>query len=493
MRYRLDRSVRRMKGDRVVLGGSPTRLFRLTDAGAELFAHLAAGRPVRSTRGSDALVSRWVDAGVVHPRPEPDTGSLDVAAVTVVIPVRDRTAELDALLGSLRVDAATTGSSPAAVVVVDDGSAVPIGQDGPSASKGAPEPVGAAAVTVLRHDTPLGPGAGRNTGARVARTELVAFLDSDCAVEPGWLEPLLGHFEDPAVAAVAQRVVAIDPVVVDPVAVAPAASVGRGSGVLFAYERERSPLDLGVEPGRVQPGTRISYVPSAALVVRRDAFDSIGGFDESLRVGEDVDLVWRLVGSGHRVRYEPRSRVGHATRPDLASWIRQRVGYGESAAALDRRHPGSVAPAVWSRWSLGVGVLVLGGHPLLGAGLAAGTVEAMRRKLPDLPLGEVARLVLGGHLGAVRQAARATVRVWWPVAIPAAMVSRRARRLTSVAVGLVAAEALAGRRRAPGASPDVAAPTFAALAVLDDLAYGAGVWRGCIRHRSFRALRPSMS
>ena len=67
-----------------------------------------------------------------------------------------------------------------------------------------------------------------------------------------------------------------------------------GRGVLARYERWRSPLDLGPTPARVRSVTRISYVPAAAAVVRVAALAAVGGFDVTLRFGEDVDLVWRL-------------------------------------------------------------------------------------------------------------------------------------------------------------------------------------------------------
>jgi len=67
-------------------------------------------------------------------------------------------------------------------------------------------------------------------------------------------------------------------------------------GWLDRYERLRSSLDLGPEPGPSVPRTRVAYVPSAALLVRRAALGA--GFDEELRVAEDVDLVLRLHAAG---------------------------------------------------------------------------------------------------------------------------------------------------------------------------------------------------
>ena len=104
--------------------------------------------------------------------------------------------------------------------------------------------------------------------------------------------------------------------------------------MLARYESVRSPLDLGAAEGRVRAGTRISYVPAAALVARADVLLATGGFDEDLRCGEDVDLVWRLDESGLRVRYEPAGVVRHEPRPTLRAWLAQRASYGRSAADL---------------------------------------------------------------------------------------------------------------------------------------------------------------
>ena len=87
------------------------------------------------------------------------------------------------------------------------------------------------------------------------------------------------------------------------------------------YDAEHSPLDLGPEPARVRAGTRVSYVPAAAIVCRVDAIREIGGFDEALRFGEDVDLVWRLDAAGWRCRYEPVATVVPRGSSDLAELV----------------------------------------------------------------------------------------------------------------------------------------------------------------------------
>jgi GT2 family glycosyltransferase len=74
----------------------------------------------------------------------------------------------------------------------------------------------------------------------------------------------------------------------------------------------------------------VPYVPSAALIVRTPV-----RFDEQLRYGEDVDLIWRLKDEGHRVVYDPSVVVLHHERDTLRRTFR----YGTSAAPLAARHP----------------------------------------------------------------------------------------------------------------------------------------------------------
>ena len=447
-RYRLDASWRRPGDGRVVLAGSPLRLFRLSQGGAHVMSLVEHGTQT-DTPSVREFLDRFVAAGALHPLP--DTAPFTIDDVTVVMPFHERDA---AVAAGVRLPFGVRG------VLVDDAS--------PGA---APEPGG----TVVLRSTNGGPGAARNTGLRSVETALVAFVDSDVVLpdDPrAWLAPLLVHFSDPKVALVAPRVASMP-----------------GDTTVAHYETHRSPLDLGDQPARVEPGTRVSYVPAAVIVCRTDAVRDLGGFDEGLRFGEDVDLVWRLVAAGHRARYEPTVVVHHRARPHWRAVWRQRMGYGSSAAPLSARHHGALAPARMSGWSLLVWLLVAARRPLLAAGVVAGTVVALQRRLQQLPRAESARLVLSGHLAAGRQLAVATRRVWWPLALVAALVSRRARPVVVAALLAPAvAEAVAARR-----APSAPALTDAAAALADDIAYGAGVWRGVWETGETGALLPAIT
>ncbi len=323
----------------------------------------------------------------------------------------------------------------------------------------------------MRHDVARGPAAARNAGWRLARTPLVAFLDADTIPAPGWLEPVLRHFEDPAVAAVAPRVRSTP-----------------GSTAIARYESTQSPLDLGGEPGLVRPGSRVSYVPTAALVVRTSALRELDGFDEDLRFGEDVDLIWRLIAHRHLVRYEPAAIVEHAPRTRWTALVRQRFDYGSSAGPLAQRHGDAVAPVRASVWSVVAWILVLTGRTGAGLAVVGGAAALLTRKLGKIgiPPQEAVRLAVHGNVGAGRVFADAIGRAWAPVAIPLLLLSRRGR----VVLGLVALRhVLDWARKRPPLDP----ARWSLARIVDDLAYGCGVARGALKSRSLGPLLPFLT
>jgi hypothetical protein len=213
----------------------------------------------------------------------------------------------------------------------------------------------------------------------------------------------------------------------------------------------------------------VSYVPGAAIVVRTTAFDDVGGFDPTLRFGEDVDLVWRLDQAGWMCRYEPASRVWHQPRTTRRARLRQHMGYGTSAAPLALRHPTALAPWRTNGWTASTWALAVLGHPIVAGGVALATSAALVPRLADIPPRASFRLAMSGHLRAVTQLASAVRRVWWPPVMLACLVSKRARVLALAAV-----------------AADVATTPV-------DMAYGWGVWTAMVRHRTLRPIMPRLS
>jgi mycofactocin glycosyltransferase len=451
-RLRPAAGVQVLRGGEVLAGGSPMRVLTLSQRGTQLVTGWLAGQPVGEDNAERLLARRLLDAGLVDPDPPPATPG--AGEVTIVVPVYRDPGRLARCL------APVAGQLP--LVVVDDGS-----PDGAAIAEVAAR-FGAAYV---RHRENRGASAARNSGLRASNTPFVAFLDADCIPSSGFPGGLLGHLADPAVGLVAPRVV----------------SAGANAGRIAAYERVRSALDMGPRASLVRPYGAVWYVPSAAMVARRDALGA--GFDERLTLGEDVDLVWRLHDGGWQVRYEPRIAVAHDDRVRPAGWYRRRVAYNESTAPLLRRHPERVpvmflAPAAAVAWGA-----ALAGFPAPIVWLAGARAARLRRTLSGHvphPGAAAARISAETTLHEGRDLGRAVAGPWSAFALAAASMSRSralALRLLVLVAGMVVHDWLEDR---PALDP----VSYAALRLLDESSRGLGIWIGCARERDLRALLP---
>lgn len=455
----VDRRVKVLGEGSALLGGSPTRLLRLAPAAQTM---LSGGRLEVHDAVSAQLARTLLDATVAHPRPASGPSHRDV---TVVIPVRDNASGVRRLLTAVR---------GLQVIVVDDGSAIPI-EDTDFADVHAQ-------VRVLRHEHSRGPAAARNTGLAACTTDFVAFLDSDVVPRRGWLEALLGHFCDPAVGLVAPRIVGLR----------------EPDNLVARYEAVRSSLDLGLREAPVMPYGTVSYVPSAAIIGRRAMLREVGGFDETLNAGEDVDLCWRLIESGARLRYEPIALVAHDHRTQLREWFVRRSFYGEAAAPLSVRHPGKTAPLVISGWTLVAWILMAMGSSigyLASVVVAAITGRRIAKSLSSVETEpkDIAVVAAHGLWSAAMQLASAICRHYWPLALIAALLSRRCRQVVLVAAvveGVV--DWLTRSRNTEDDTQRVGLVTYILLKRLDDIAYGVGLWTGVMRERNLGALKPQI-
>lgn len=400
-----------------------------------------------------------MEAGLLHPVTGASAAATDLSTedVTVVVPARDDAAGLAACLASVRRRLPSVR-----LVVVDDGSSDPAAVASVAAAHGA---------DLRRRARSGGPAAARQEALASLDTPLVAFVDADVDVgattAQDWAA-LVSLFADPRLAVVAPRVAAV-----------------AGPDLRSRYEASDSPLDLGRRRGPVRPGAPVAYVPAATVLCRTAALAEVGGFDPTLRYGEDVDLWWRLDEAGWRCRYEPSVEVHHPVRGTWSAWCAQRAAYGSAAAPLDARHRGAAAPWRGSPWSLGVIALTLAGRPLAAGTVGLGTAVALRQRVPALPAAEALRLVAVGHGGGLLSFGRAAVRPWWPLTVAAAAVwPRLGRRL---ALLYLASAADDWRRRRRGALPF---PLWLPVRAADDVSYGWGVWRGVAQQRRAGCLAP---
>jgi hypothetical protein len=225
------------------------------------------------------------------------------------------------------------------------------------------------------------------------------------------------------------------------------------------------------------------------LVLRRDALGE--GFDEQLRYGEDVDLVWRLVDAGWRVRYEPSVLVAHRDPESFVQWLERRFRYGTSVGPLARRHPGNLSHLVVQPAPAITAFAVLARRPRLAvvSYLISTLVLTKRLKAANVRwldvVGPTANGVYRTWLGAGRWCG------WfaWPVLSlllvrPGRRACWRRTALASLLVGPPVAQALVSH--APKRI------TRSLLGALEEVAYGAGVTVGCVRARQLSPVLPSI-
>lgn len=430
-----------------VLAGAPPSYFGVTADGAQILDALESGSPLPP--GHEPLTDRLRDAGAIHPIPH---GSARVSDITVVVPCHAAVAEDVA-----RVTRLAQNLAPLPVIVVDDGSPISFGA-APSDAR----------IKVITLKNNVGPGAARNAAMSMVTSPVVCFVDDDVDISAESIMLLTSLVIDGHCDAAAPRVVS------DP-----------DASVIGQYEIAHSPLDMGDKPAVVNSAGRVPFVPSAVLACRVEALLSVGGFNESMRTGEDVDLVWRLVDSGYVCRYAPSIVTHHQPRRTMQAFAAQRFHYGASAARLDESHARAVTPLRAHFVVTLPGLFLLSGRPLIAVPCALLAVAWLAFGLRAVPLGFIATWRLAfmsiGH--ATRILAVALRRTWWPLTFGLACVFRPAL-VALVASVLVPAAWDIARNKPRRIFPHLG------LRVLDDISYGAGVWRGAIAARSAGCLLP---
>lgn len=429
-----------------LIAGSPLTFFKVSEKGADILTLVQNNDLLPD--GHEALTSRLVAAGAAHPlwhMPVPTT------EITVVIPTFLRESrDLDRLVHLVQSLIGLT------VIVVDDAS---------------PESFTISGATVIRHDSNQGPGIARNTGLQHVTTPFVAFVDDDVQITSECLRQLAAQMNDERISLVAPRILSSDN--------------GRLTG---EYDVHHSPLDLGDDPALIRPFSRVPYVPAAALVCRTDDVRHIGGFTDNMRMGEDVDFVWRMADAGHLCRYEPTLTCTHETRMTVRELLKQRFGYGTSAAALSASHRSYVSPLRANIVLLLPAIALLFGFvwvflPLLPL-VHLWYLVTLRRS--GLSLNQRARITTQGLASTIRLLASAIARAWWPIFFVLALFSFSAGFALFASLLIPAVYGLVRHKpqRIFG---------YMGLRILDNLAYGAGVWWGALRLRSLRCLIPTIT
>src|SRR3990172_1618854 len=153
----------------------------------------------------------------------------------------------------------------------------------------------------LINQTNRGASAARDAGLRAASGEIVAYVDSDVAVTPEWLEHLFEPFSDQAIAATTGRTVFLR------------------NEKCASWMRS---MDIERRNAHRKKYTRLANGPNSAF--RRDILLKVGGFDPRWYHAEDTEVSYRIWGLGHRIQYVPEAVVHHVAEEDWRIYLRKR-------------------------------------------------------------------------------------------------------------------------------------------------------------------------
>jgi GT2 family glycosyltransferase len=240
---------------------------------------------------------------------------------SIIIPTCNNLGLTRQCLESIR---AGTGLGDYEIIVVDNGS-----------SDGTPdflrEQQAAGHLNAILNPENLGFARASNQGARAAAGKYLVFLNNDTVVTSGWLRELCRCAgEDDRIAAVGAKLLFPDESV-------------QHAGAVFNANKKIYHIykNLHKDHPAVNKRREFQVLTAACLLVKKEAFQAVGFFDEHYHNGyEDVDLCLKLGHSGYRLIYEPRAQVYHLESQTKGRFDHER----ENASLLSHRWQNAIHP-----------------------------------------------------------------------------------------------------------------------------------------------------
>ena len=251
--------------------------------------------------------------------------------ISVIIPAHNASPTLQRCLLSIFA----SSSQPSEVIVVDDAS-----EDETAAIAESFH------CQVIRHKKRVGPGLSRNSGAAIAKGEILLFVDADCIVDGGWLGRIAALFKQEGIEAVAGQY--------------------KGS-VHQAFISQFSFSELKYRERKFT--TFMNTVPSCNFACTQEAFIGVGGFSpEHKDSSEDMEFSYRL-SRKHRLEWKPEMHVMHHFPRKASTYLYKQYKSSRDDVRVFFRHPRLLwIPTHEDKWNyleIALVFLVLASLPLV--------------------------------------------------------------------------------------------------------------------------------
>ena len=201
-------------------------------------------------------------------------------------------------------------------------------------------------VAVIQSGGNIGYSAGNNLGIAAARGQIVLLLNNDVEVTPGWLEPIVEEFQSDA------RVAACQPKILHMIHPGSFEYAGAAGGFMdrlgYPYLRGRVFQTIEADRGQYDTDLDLFWTSGAAMAIRKSALADSGTLDEDfVHHMEEIDLCWRLLLQGYRLRVRTDSVIYHyaggTIKPD--SYRKMYWNHRNSILMLLKNY--GLAPLAW--------------------------------------------------------------------------------------------------------------------------------------------------
>lgn len=230
--------------------------------------------------------------------------------ISIVIPVYNDAIRLEKLLLSLK----NQSFKDFEVIVVDDCS-----------KDNSYETAKRYADKIIKNKINSGPAITRNKGIKASKSNIIAFIDSDCIAGKDWLKNIYETFKDKKIKAVMGKVTITNSNLIGNAV----SNLGFPAGGNLGFDKVWHIDDKGFT----------DHISSCNAAVRKDIFDKYGVFDESfpLAGAEDTEFSYRLTKNNVKIKYCPDIKIEHVARTSLISFVKWQVYRGRSNYHLQRK------------------------------------------------------------------------------------------------------------------------------------------------------------